>query len=125
MIATIESIDFTSWLFKLIGTKKHKHKSATRICKWTVTFLVLAAALLTLPLYGRQTTSGDSAGTDVPVNPVVGVTNPTMAALDSGAVAAPSSSQRGLRSSTDCKATDSTACERAESRGSQRPGFNW
>jgi hypothetical protein len=95
MIATIESIDFTSWLFRLIGAKKHKHKSATRMGKWAVTFVVLAAALLTLPLYGQQTTSGDSAGTDVPVNQVAGVTNPTMAALDSGAVAAPSSSQGG------------------------------
>ena len=95
MIATIESIDFTSWLFRLIGTKKHKHKSATRMGKWAVTFVVLAAALLTLPLYGQQTASGDSAGTDVPVNQVAGVTNPTTAALDSGAVAAPSSSQGG------------------------------
>jgi hypothetical protein len=32
-------------------------------------------------------------GTDVPVNQVAGVTNPTTVALDSGAVAAPSSSQ--------------------------------
>jgi Putative beta-barrel porin-2, OmpL-like. bbp2 len=93
MIATIESIDFTSWLFGLIGTKKHKHKSATRMSKWAVTVVVLAAALLTLPLYGQQTTSGDSAGTDVPVNQVAGVTDPTTAALDSGAVATPSSSQ--------------------------------
>src|ERR1700733_15797329 len=41
MIATIESIDFTSCLFRLIGTKKHKHKSATRMGKWAVTFVVL------------------------------------------------------------------------------------
>jgi hypothetical protein len=68
MIATIESIDFTSWLFRLIGAKKRKHKSATRMGKWAVTFVVLAAALLTLPLHGQQTASGDSAGTDVPVN---------------------------------------------------------
>ena len=73
MIATIESIDFTSWLFRLIGTKKHKHKSATRMGKWAVTFVVLAAALLTLRLYGQQTASGgDSADTDVPVNKVGG-----------------------------------------------------
>jgi hypothetical protein len=95
MIATIESIDFTSWLFRLIGTKKHKHKAATRMGKWAITFVVLAAALLTLPLYGQQTASGDSAGTDVPVNQVAGVTNPTTAALDSGAVAVPPSSQGG------------------------------
>ena len=77
MTATIESIDFTSWLFRPIGTKKHKHKSATRMGKWAVTFVVLAAALLTLPLYGQQTASGDSADTVVPVNQVAGVTNPT------------------------------------------------
>ena len=71
--------------------------------KWTVTLLVLAAALLTLPLYGQQTASGDSAGTDVPVNQVVGVTNPTMAALDSGAAAAPSSSQGGADSQQTAK----------------------
>lgn len=123
MIATIESIDFTTWLFRLIGTKKHKHTSATRTGKWAVTFVVLAAALLTLPLYGQQTARGDSAGTAVPVNQVTGATNPTTAALDSGAVAAQSSSQGGRRSSTDCTATDSTACERAESGGSQRPGL--
>jgi len=95
MIATIESIDFTSWLFRLIGTKKHKHKSATRMGKWAVTFVVLGAALLTLPLYGQQTASGDSAGTVVPVNQAAGVTNPTTAALDNGAVAVPSSSPGG------------------------------
>jgi hypothetical protein len=95
MIATIESIDFRSWLFRLIGTKKHKHRSATRMGKWSVTFMVLPLALLTLPLYGQQTASGDSAGTVVPVNQVAGVTNPRTAALDSGGVAAPSSSPGG------------------------------
>ena len=95
MMATIESIDFTIWLFRLISTKKHKHKSATTMGKWAVTFVVLAAALLTLPLYGQQTASGDSADTVVPVNQVAGVTNPTTAALDSGAVATSSSSQGG------------------------------
>jgi hypothetical protein len=54
-------------------------------------------------------------GTDVPVNQVVGVANPTAARArlwrGSSSIVEP----RGRRSSTHCKATDSTACERAES----------
>jgi hypothetical protein len=72
---------------------KHKRKSVTRTDKRVVALVVLAAALLTQPLRGQQTASGDSAGPSVPVNQVAGAANPTTTALDSGAVTAPSSSQ--------------------------------
>jgi hypothetical protein len=50
MIAAIERIDFTPLLFRLTGTK---NKSANGTRKRAAAFVVLAAALLTLPLLVR------------------------------------------------------------------------
>jgi len=92
--AAIASMDFTPWVFRLTGTGIHTHKPAPGAGK-RVAFMVLAAALLTLPLHGEQTTSGDSASTSGSVNQAEGAANPTMSALDSSAEVTPSSSPVG------------------------------